>query len=153
MIFSSTPEDAVHLSRTDVNHPLASHSKHGFELDGALWPSAEHYYQAMKFEDPALREAIRAAPHPLEAQALARRHKRKMRTDWKAIRQTVMTRAVYIKCRTHPEVAAGLLATGERRIIETSQYDYYWGCGRDGRGGNTYGKVLMAVRARLREPG
>ena len=32
-------------------------------------------------------------------------------------------------------------------------YDCYWGCGRDTRGLNTYGKVLMNVRARLRKEG
>ena len=62
-----------------------------------------------------------------------------------------MTRGTYIKCRTHPEVAAALLATGDLLIIETSQYDYYWGCGRDLRGDNVYGKVLMNVRTQLRK--
>jgi hypothetical protein len=62
-----------------------------------------------------------------------------------------MTRAFYLKCRTHPEAAEALLATGERPILETSQYDYFWGCGRDLRGENAYGQVLMAVRQRLRE--
>ena len=28
-------------------------------------------------------------------------------------------------------------------------YDYYWGVGRDGRGHNVFGKVLMAVRDKL----
>jgi ribA/ribD-fused uncharacterized protein len=61
-----------------------------------------------------------------------------------------MTRAVYLKCRTHPEVAQQLLQTGQRRLVENSQYDYYWGCGRDGRGFNTFGEVLMDVRDKLR---
>ena len=61
-----------------------------------------------------------------------------------------MTRGFYIKCRTHPEVAKALLATDTRKIVESSMYDYYWGCGRDGRGHNTYGKVLMAVRDKLK---
>jgi ribA/ribD-fused uncharacterized protein len=63
----------------------------------------------------------------------------------------MMTRAVYTKCRAHPEVAERLLATGDAKLVENSQYDYFWGCGRDRRGHNTYGKVLMDVRSRLRE--
>jgi len=63
----------------------------------------------------------------------------------------IMTRALYTKCRTHPEVAERLLSTGEARLVENSQYDYFWGCGRDHRGHNTYGQVLMDVRSRLRE--
>jgi ribA/ribD-fused uncharacterized protein len=62
-----------------------------------------------------------------------------------------MTRAVYIKCRTHPEIAEALLATGDQVLVESSNYDYFWGCGRDRRGENMYGKVLMNVREKLRD--
>ena len=150
MFFSDTKEP-YYLSRSDVNHPLSSFSKYGFELDGTTWPSSEHYYQAMKFEDEEQREAIRLADHPNKAEKLAEANKRYIRKDWQKVREVVMTRATYIKCRTHKVVAAALLETGERKIIETSQYDYYWGCGRDGRGHNTFGKVLMAVREKISE--
>ena len=35
-------------------------------------------------------------------------------------------------------------------IVESSLYDHYWGCGRDQRGHNYYGKMLMDVRDKLR---
>ncbi|MCF1439395.1 MAG: NADAR family protein [Candidatus Thiodiazotropha taylori] len=149
-MFPSDNKQPYYLSRADVNHPLASCSKFGFELDGNHWPSVEHYYQGMKFDDEALQESIRSVDHPHKAEKLAANNKRQVRKEWKQLREVVMTRAIYIKCRTHLEVATALLETGERKIIETSQYDYYWGCGRDGRGHNTYGKVLMAVRNKLR---
>ncbi len=62
-----------------------------------------------------------------------------------------MTRAVYTKCRTHPNIARELLATGDETLVDNNQYDYFWGCGRDRRGNNAYGKALMNVRAKLRE--
>ena len=148
-MFSSVKKDPYYISRDDVNHPLASCSKLGFQLDDAEWPSAEHYYQAMKFEAGKLREAIRQADHPKKAKELADANKKLVRKDWTQVREVMMTRAIYIKCRTHESVAEALLATGEKKIIENSQYDYFWGCGRDGRGNNTYGKVLMAVRDKL----
>jgi len=114
------------------------------------WPTVEHYYQGMKFENPDQREAIRNTPSPAEAKKIAENHVKAVRKDWKKIRETVMTRGVYIKCRTHPVAAKALLMTGDQKIVETSQFDYYWGCGRDGRGHNTYGKVLMAVRQKLK---
>ncbi len=150
MFFSKTG-NSYYLSRSDVNHPLSSYSRYAFELDGCEWPSVEHYYQGMKFEQDALREAVRLADHPEKAKKLGKTNKRMVRKDWPQIRQVMMTRAVYIKCRTHAEVAAALLATGEQHIVESSQYDYYWGCGRDGRGNNTYGKLLMAVRDKLKQ--
>ena len=150
-MFSSKADDRYFLARTDVEHPLSAYSKFGFELDGAEWPSVEHYYQGMKFEEGEVRESIRTADHPGKTAKLARANKKQVRKDWKQVREVMMTRAVYIKCRTHPVIAEQLLATGDQPIVETSMYDYYWGCGRDGRGHNTYGKVLMAVRDKLRQ--
>ena len=150
-MFSVKPVKKYYLSRSDVGHPLASYSKFGFVLDGAEWPSAEHYYQAMKFEQAELRESVRSADHPQAAKKLADSNRKLVRQDWKKIREVIMTRAVYIKCRSHDTVAAALLATGDQPIVESSQFDYYWGCGRDGRGDNTFGKVLMAVRDKLRQ--
>ena len=150
-LFPPHEQQAIRLSRDDVNEPLSCYSQHGFDLDDAHWPSVEHYYQAMKFDQGDYRERIRQADHPQGARKLGRARFKKIRKDWDAVREVVMTRAVYIKCRTHDSVADALLNTGEETIIESSSYDYYWGCGRDGRGHNNYGKVLMNVRNKLRE--
>lgn len=151
MIFKAIEDNAIYLSRSDANEPLSSYSKHGFDLDGLHWPSAEHYFQGMKSEDATLRARIAATQHPREAQRLGRSRRVKLRKDWKELRRVIMTRAVYTKCKTHPEVAKALLATGDNPLVAQNSYDYYWGCGRDGRGYNTYGVVLMDVRDKLRE--
>ncbi len=143
-LFPRIPDDALFLNRDDPHNPLAAWSRH------ASWPSVEHYFQAMKFRDPELRERIRNASHPREAQRIARRHFWKVRRDWKKVRRVIMTRGLWIKCHAHPEVADALEATGDRPIVEDSLYDYYWGCGRDQRGHNYYGKVLMDIRERWR---
>lgn len=150
-MFSETDENVLYLSRSDVNEPLSSFSRHGFELDGHFWPSVEHYFQGMKFENPADQEKVRLAEHPAKARRQGRNRFRKIRRDWSKVRRVIMTRAIYTKCRTHPEIAERLLATGETKLVENTQYDYFWGCGRDLRGHNTYGKVLMDVRSKLRE--
>ncbi|MDJ0738184.1 MAG: NADAR family protein [Gammaproteobacteria bacterium] len=149
MFFNRSEPEPLYVSRTDDSNPLSSFSRHGFGLDDAYWPTLEHYFQGMKFIDPDQRAAIRNTASPVEAEQLAEKHAGAVRKDWKEIRQTVMTRGVYIKCRTHADVAEALLMTGTQKIVENSMYDYYWGCGRDGRGHNTYGKVLMSVRKKL----
>ena len=151
MPFQPVDQDTVLVSMEDATDPLSAWSRHGFELDGEAWPSVAHYFEAMKFMDTDLRKAICGAESPNAARRLARRNRRRIRDDWNRVQQTYMTRGVYRKCRTSEDAAAALLGTGERHIMETSQYDYYWGCGRDTRGLNTYGKVLMQVRERLRE--
>ena len=150
-MFSTQERPTRYVSMSDPTDPLASWSKHGFDLDGAHWPSVEHYFRAMGFEDPLLREEIRALDHPAKAEKLARKHRRRLRKDWDKLKVTYMLRGIYTKCRTHPEAAQALLDTGDEHIVETSQYDYFWGCGRDLRGDNRYGEALLAVRQRLRE--
>ena len=61
MLFEHKNEELFTLNRSDAEQPLSSYALFSFELDGAEWPSVEHYYQAMKFEDEAHREKIRQA--------------------------------------------------------------------------------------------
>ncbi|WP_320838594.1 NADAR family protein [Zhongshania sp.] len=151
MLFDEKETKLLTLTRDDPNHLLASYAKRAFELDGCEWPSVEHYYQAMKFDDPEYRELIRQAPHPTDASKLGKSRKHQRRKDWKKNSVTYMTRATYIKARTHAEVAQMLLESGDMEIKDLSQYDYFWGSGRDLRGENAFGKMLMGVRKKLRE--
>lgn len=143
-------ETTVYISMTDQENPLSAAFPRPFFLDDAEWPTPEHYVLAMQFEDPTLRAEIRSALDPQQARKLTKRHKRNIRSDWESVRRVYMTRAIYTRCLSHPASARALLETGDKRIIESSLYDYYWGCGRDGRGLNTYGEMLMDVREKLR---
>jgi ribA/ribD-fused uncharacterized protein len=151
MLFDEQEKKLLTLTRDDPNHLLASYSKHAFVLDDFEWPSVEHYYQAMKFDEAEYREKIRQAPHPAEASALGKSRGHQKRKGWKKVSVTYMTRGTYLKCRTHPEVAQMLLNSDQMEIKDISQYNYFWGSGRDLRGSNTFGKMLMGVRKKLRE--
>jgi ribA/ribD-fused uncharacterized protein len=150
-MFRKISEDTLLISMSDATNPLATCSHHPIKLDDIEWPSVEHYINAMRFEDGNYREKIRLAPHPTLAHKLGKSWFKKKRSDWKKTRDAYMTRAIWIKCKTYPEVAQELLDTGDRPFLETSNFDYYWGCGRDTRGQNKYGLVLQAVRDRLRK--
>lgn len=155
-LFEHTSDDSIYLSRQDPAELLGTYSAHAILLDGETWDTVEHYFQAMQFEDPGKQAIIRTAPGPVAAHSLGEpgflaRLLRRRRSNWKQLRAVYMTRALYIKCRTWPKVAERLLATGDKRLVEKSQYDYYWGCGRDLRGENMYGQVLMDIRNKLRE--
>lgn len=149
-MFGAKPEPGLRLSRRDPEHPLSTFYPAPFVLEEREWPTVEHYIQAMQYDDEGYQETIRQATTPAEAEKLGQSKKPGKRKDWERVREIYMTRGVYIRCRSHDVIADALLATGEKSIVENSQYDYYWGCGRDGRGDNTYGKVLMAVRDKLR---
>lgn len=151
MLFPDVDEGSVFMHRADPNDLLGVFSKHPISLEEQEWSSVEHYFQAMKFieTNPEHAELIRQATHPKQARKLGRQKRKGLRKDWAKVKRVVMTRGVYTKCRTYSEVAEALLQTGDAKIFEASQYDYYWGCGRDRRAENMYGQVLVDVRAKL----
>ena len=147
-----TMEQANRFSRLDENHLLSSVSPHGFELEDHFWPTAEHYYQAHKYEGMPLCKAILAASNGREAHELGNQWFKRKAKAWKNNRRLWMTRALYRKTQEHSEVKEALLATGDDLLIETSLYNHFWGIGRDQRGENTMGKIWMDIRAKI-QPG
>ena len=70
-------------SRTTAYYELSNFSSHGFQLDGAYWPTVEHYFQAQKFpSQPAYQERIRRARSPKDAKALGRSRMIPVWPDW-----------------------------------------------------------------------
>ncbi len=126
---------------------FSNFSLHGFELEGHWWLTSEHYYQAHKHIDTPQFEQVRQAPDPTEAKLRGRALP--CRSDWEAVKDEVMHRAVLHKFLAHGAIRDRLLATGDEVLIEDSPVDYYWGCGADGSGRNRLGEILMEIRARL----
>lgn len=131
---------------------FSNFSPHGFELDGKFWKTSEHYFQAMKFVgSPSDVEDVRRASSPKLAASVGRDRKRPLRKNWEQIKDDVMRRGVLAKFEAHPDIAAVLLDTGDRHIVENAPRDYYWGCGSSGTGLNKLGQILVETRALLRQ--
>ena len=150
-LFETHNENSLYLSMYDATENLSRFADTPFLLEDSLWPTVEHYYQALKFLNKGTQQTILELKSPEQAIKFAKqwRNKFKIRKDWNNIKTTVMTRAIYTKCRTHSDIAKKLIATANEKIVENSQFDYFWGCGRDKRGNNHYGKILMNVRDKL----
>jgi ribA/ribD-fused uncharacterized protein len=121
-----------------------------FRLDGVLWPTSEHYFQAQKFDDEVYRERIREASSPMIAARLGRSRKIKIRADWESAKIDVMRRAVRAKFNSHDELRSLLLSTRNEVIVERALRDNFWGCGADGDGKNWLRRILMEIRRELR---
>jgi ribA/ribD-fused uncharacterized protein len=128
---------------------FSNFSRHGVELDGVYWPTAEHCFQAMKFSDEEHRERIRQASTPGEAKRLGRDRSVSIRADWDDVRDEIMLRIVRRKFEMHADLRQVLLDTGDEELVEGAPSDPYWGRGADGRGENRLGKILMQVREEL----
>lgn len=115
--------------------------------EGTRYASVEHAYQAAKCLHRSEKEMVRAAATPGQAKRLARTVT--IRFDWESIRVEIMRGLVRVKFRTHAELAARLIATGETRLVEGNTWgDKFWGECR-GEGENWLGRILMEVRAEL----
>ena len=129
---------------------FSNFSKHSFEIDGMPWQTIEHYFQAMKFVGTLHEEAVRLAKSPMEAKTMGNDRTRPLRSDWEAVKDDLMRRAVRAKFIQQPEICAVLLGTGNEEIIEAADNDAYWGWGPDRKGKNMLGKVLMEIRDEFR---
>ena len=128
---------------------FSNFSRHGIEMDGVWWPTAEHYYQAQKFTGTPYVVQIQRALTPKKAAEMGRNRAWPLRSDWEQVKDEVMFKAVLQKFETHRELRTLLLSTGAEEIVENAPGDYYWGCGADGSGQNKLGKLLMEVRSIL----
>jgi ribA/ribD-fused uncharacterized protein len=137
--------------------------KHPIKLDGKIWPTSEHYFQAQKYtgnvNEELLKEAIRKIPTANEVYQVinGKKHhiykdlfQKGIRPDWKKVNVKIMHKVVKAKFEQHKDLKKLLLSTENRELIENSKTDRFWGVGKDGKGQNMLGEVLMQVRDELR---
>ncbi len=116
-------------------------------VDGVVYPTVEHAYQASKTLDRVMRAHIAMLPRAYQAKHWG--HKLVLRTGWNAMRLEVMRNLLDQKFRI-PELREKLLATGNQWIIEGNNWgDKFWGQ-VGGQGLNHLGKLLMEVRQEIR---
>ncbi|NKC15514.1 MAG: DUF1768 domain-containing protein [Gammaproteobacteria bacterium] len=131
---------------------LSNFSRHAVFQRGRIWPTVEHFYQAQKFVGTPHEEAIRRCQTPMLAKAtatdLTQEH---CREDWGSVKETVMIEGLRAKFEQHPDLRERLLGSGDRRLVEHTRNDDYWGDGGSGTGKNRLGHLLMRVRTELRQ--
>ncbi|MFD2565481.1 NADAR family protein [Aquimarina rubra] len=134
-----------------------------FEVEGIQYKTAEHWMMAEKarlFEDVAILKEIIDCNHPMEAKQLGRKVKNFDAKIWDAHKYEIVKQGNYYKFSQHQDLAAFLLNTKKRIIVEASPRDRIWGIGMGQanekaqnpnlwRGQNLLGFVLMEVREML----
>ena len=118
-----------------------------FEVDGVLYPTVEHAFQAAKTFDATEKQSVAEAATPGSAKRKGRRVQ--LRPDWEQVKVGIMEDLVRLKFTAHPDLRAKLLATGDAELVEGNTWnDRFWGVCR-GQGRNELGQILMRVRAEL----
>lgn len=115
---------------------------------GRLWQTSEHAYQASHFFEtsPKLVEKIFKAKCAHEASKIANMNANKAPRDWEEKKVAIMEDIVRHKLKQNPYVLHKLLQTGNRKIIEDSPKDDFWGWGEKRNGRNELGKIWMKLR-------
>ena len=119
------------------------------EKDGIVYPTNEHFFQAMKTLDNEERKRIAAAETPGKAKRMGRSVK--LRPDWEQSKSQIMKEGLTLKFLCHKDLAEKLVATGDVWLIEGNWWgDTYWGvCNCVGH--NMLGNLLMEIRRDLRK--
>lgn len=129
---------------------MSNFAPYPFSDGSRIWTTLEHYFQAQKFLVPQIQEKIRQIASPMDAALEGRNRQNPLRPDWEEVKNKVMLQALRMKFSQNPEIAKGLLATGDAIIIEHTRNDVYWADGGDGSGKNKLGLLLMQVREELK---
>jgi len=136
---------------------LGNLSRFKVEFEDKIWPSTEHLFQAMRFTDESIREAIRAEKNPYQSKQKAYEFADKMNFDND---NSIMELCVRLKITQHRELREQLIETGDRQIYEdvTNRGDggsnLIWGAMRvedKWVGQNILGNVWMKIRKELQD--
>lgn len=134
-----------------------------FEIDGAVYQTAEHYMMAEKarlFGDSESEQKIIKASNPGEAKKLGRSVPGFTEDIWLENRFSIVIRANLAKFKQNTELKSYMLNTANRVLVEASPVDKIWGVGLAAddsgvdnpnlwKGDNLLGFALMEVRSQL----
>jgi ribA/ribD-fused uncharacterized protein len=132
---------------------------HPFKVGDTLYRTAEHWMMAEKarlFGDEPIENLILKASSPSAAKAFGRKIQHFEELLWQQAKFNIVKMGNIHKFR-QPDLAAFLLATGDKILVEASPTDRIWGIGLDAahpdaarpqtwRGENLLGFALMEVR-------
>ena len=125
------------------------------EINGEIWKSGEHFYQAAKFAktglqpDEEIYHTIINAETPGTAKRLADEYfsEENKECSHQALR-TFQAMATMLNVKFAPGTLARkrLMQTGDLELIHLSGSDFFWGRNRKDDGKNLLGKALMQMR-------
>jgi len=127
--------------------------------EGLEWRTTEHLFQALRFSDNEIREAIRSVASPMAAKMRAKANKDKMTVQPQCTQDLEnMYKVLRLKVAQHPDLRVQLLATGNEVLIEDvtarpQGSGMFWGMAKMGeswQGKNMLGAIWMDLRENLK---
>ena len=142
------PNDIFFWTRHDVPYGMFSNfARTPILVDDEIWPTVEHYYQAMKTFNHQEQAMILRCETPKEAKFAG--YHVTLRKDWEEVKESIMLKGLRAKYHQYQNLGQMLLDTKDAALHEDSPWDKYWGYAA-GKGKDRLGKLLMQVREELR---
>jgi ribA/ribD-fused uncharacterized protein len=128
--------------------PLNNWSSHKVNIWNKSFPTSEHAFQWKKFHEvePAIADKILNAESPYLVSKISDANKEKKPNNWAEIKLVVMEEILRTKLEQHEDVKDALKRTGDRRIVENSPVDSFWGSGPNNDGKSMLGNIWMKIR-------
>jgi ribA/ribD-fused uncharacterized protein len=119
-----------------------------FTENGIEYKTVEHYYQSQKFDDPEIKHLVVSAKTPSKAKSLGNKN-RINPLEWEEKKDQVMCNGIRMKFIQNEDLKASLLSTHNKKLVEFSRRDKYWG-GSAKESKNKLGELLMQLRDELK---
>lgn len=142
-------DETVYFYEQDF-YVLSNFSAFTLQWKSIRFDTSEAAYHWEKFTDPEIKQDIQFAPSAHEAFKIAESLKDRRRPDWDAVKVSIMREILRAKVKQHEYVKRKLLQTDNRRLVEDSWRDSFWGWGADRRGLNMLGNLWMEIRDEVR---
>ncbi len=129
-------------------HDLSPFSAHEVEIDGVVYKTVEHAYQALRVIEEE-RDSVMNARSPMDAWRRGNECKAAGKFVSDFDKDALMEKIFRAKLAQHEDIKEVLRVTGDRTLLKVYKEDSYWGTGSDGNGQNKMGKLWMKLRSEL----
>ena len=142
-------------SRTPYLDIFSNFHDEPLQINGEIWKTGEHFYQAAKFAktglqpDEKIYHTIINAETPRTAKRLADEYfsEENKGHSHQVLRTFVaMSQMLTVKFAFGTLARKRLMQTGDLELIHLSDSDFFWGQNRKGDGKNLLGKAMMQMR-------
>jgi len=147
--FDSNSSEPINFLETRF-HDLSPFSAHEVEIDGVVYKTAEHAYQALRVVEDVQPQII-AACSPMEAWRIGQKCKDEGMLIVDFDKDALMEKIFRAKLEQHEDIKKVLQISGNRELLKVYSEDSYWGTGPDGQGKNKMGKLWMKLRSELKK--
>ena len=134
---------------------FSPYTSHAIKLNNILYPTVEHAYQCMRYDDQKIIQEILSATSPVKAWQISTKYKSVQIPHFRSHKREIMKTLMRLKMEQHEEVRNSLIDSGDMEIIKhITTYppgDGFWDDGENGEGQNEMGKIWMEIRNELKK--